>query len=111
MSLAGRLTGAVGGADRSTRRWRRALRGLSNAVLALVVTVTVAAAAYDVASSRVLPVPPLDAHGHTVRASGLTTHYEQWGSTGRPVVLVHGFMESAGVWSRLGPMLGVKDDR
>jgi pimeloyl-ACP methyl ester carboxylesterase len=104
MSLTGPRTGALRSVGHGSR-WRRALRELTTMALALAITVTVAAAAYDVSSRRTLPVPPLDAHGHTVRAGGLTTHYEQWGRTGLPIVLVHGFLESSAVWSRLGPVL------
>ena len=80
---------------------RRALLGL----LALLLTVPVASAAYDLSSSRTVASPALDAHGHVLRAGGLLTHFERWGRRGSPVVLVHGFVESAQVWSRVGPML------
>lgn len=84
---------------------RRILRQTVLVVVALVVSVTVGALAYDLSSSRTVPVPPLDAHGHRVRTGDLTTHYEQWGTSGPPVVLVHGFLESSAVWSRVGPLL------
>jgi pimeloyl-ACP methyl ester carboxylesterase len=84
---------------------RRVLRQVVLVVAALVVSVTVGAVAYDVSSTRTVPVPPLDAHGHRVRTGDLVTHYEQWGSGGPPVVLVHGFLESSAVWARVGPLL------
>lgn len=95
----------VGTDGRFGSRWRRAFRVLVDALLALVITVTVAAAAYDVSSGRTVAVPPLDAHGHLVPTGDVTTHYEQWGRTGPAVVLVHGFLESSEVWSRVGPLL------
>jgi pimeloyl-ACP methyl ester carboxylesterase len=85
--------------------WRRALRQVGLVVAAVLVTVTVASAVYDLAGVHTVPVPPLDAHGHRVRTGDLTTHYEQWGTTGRPVVLVPGFLESSAVWARTGPLL------
>ena len=84
---------------------RRVLGRVGLAVLGAFVVATAAAATYDWASAGTVPVPPLDAHGHTVRAGGLTTHYEQWGATGPPIVLVHGFLESGAVWDRVGPQL------
>ncbi|MGZ4504669.1 MAG: alpha/beta fold hydrolase [Nocardioidaceae bacterium] len=90
---------------RSRGLWRGGLRQVVIVVVAVLVTVTVAAAAYDLAGARVVAVPALDAHGHRVRTGDLTTHYEQWGTTGPPIVLVHGFLESSTVWSRVGPLL------
>lgn len=84
---------------------RRVLGRVGLTVLGALVVVTLAAATYDWTSAGTVPVPPLDEHGHTVRAGGLTTHYEQWGQSGPPVVLVHGFMESAAAWDRVGPEL------
>ena len=85
--------------------WRRRLRRVVAAVAAPVVAVTVVAAGYDVASEGTVPAPPLGAHGHRVRTGDIESHYEQWGHTGPPIVLVHGFLESAAVWDRVGPVL------
>ena len=85
--------------------WRRVLKWCSISGAALVAAVTLAASGYDLASGGTLAAPPLDANGHRVTAGGLTTHYEQWGTTGPPVVLVHGFAESAWVWHEVGPLL------
>ncbi len=105
MSPAGPPTGDADGVGRDRRSWFRVVRELGRGVLALVVTVTVASAAYDVSSGRTLPTPPLDANGHMSRAGVLLTHYEQWGRAGPAIVFVHGFLESAAVWSRVGPLL------
>lgn len=69
------------------------------------VAVTVAAAAYDVTTAGTEPAPRLDAHGHVIRTGDLVTHYEQWGASGPPIVLVHGFLESAAVWNPVGTAL------
>jgi pimeloyl-ACP methyl ester carboxylesterase len=73
--------------------------------------VTLASAAYDMLPEAALPVPPLDAAGHYVRAGQLTTHYEQWGTAGPAVVLVHGFLESAWIWKDVGPRLAASGHR
>jgi pimeloyl-ACP methyl ester carboxylesterase len=73
--------------------------------------VTVAAYGYDLATGGTVPAPPLDANGHLVTAGGLTTHYEQWGTSGTPVVLVHGFLESAWVWHDVGALLAARGYR
>ncbi|MGZ4699385.1 MAG: alpha/beta fold hydrolase [Oryzihumus sp.] len=91
--------------------WRRVLGRLGLTLLGAFAVLTLAAAAYDWGSAGTVPVPPLDDHGHTVRAGGLTTHYEQWGESGPPIVLVHGFMESAQVWDRVGPQLAAAGHR
>jgi pimeloyl-ACP methyl ester carboxylesterase len=40
-----------------------------------------------------------------VQAGDVNTRYETWGTTGSPVVLVHGAAESVDTWSRLVPLL------
>jgi len=91
--------------SRAAHGVRRRLGRVAAAVAAPVVAVTVAAAAYDVASDGTVPAPPLGSHGHLVRTGDIDSHYEQWGRTGPPIVLVHGFLESAAVWDRVGPVL------
>ncbi len=85
--------------------WRRRLRRVAAVVAAPVVAVTVAAAVYDVTSQGTVPAPSLDAHGRRVLTEDIESHYEQWGHAGPPIVLVHGFLESAAVWDRVGPVL------
>ncbi len=81
------------------------------AVVAVWLLLTVAATAYDLTTSRSVPAPPLDAHGHELRTGELTTHFESWGSAGTPIVLVHGFLESASVWERVAPLLAAAGHR
>jgi pimeloyl-ACP methyl ester carboxylesterase len=80
-------------------------------VVALLAPLTVAAFGYDLVGGGVLAPAPLGANGHVLTAGGLTTRYEQWGSTGTPVVLVHGFLESAWVWHEVGPLLASRGYR
>ena len=40
-----------------------------------------------------------------MRTGDIESHYELWGHAGPPIVLVHGFLESAAVWDRVGPVL------
>lgn len=75
-------------------------------LVALVLALGVAAFVYNHNTSDTVPVPALDAHGHTVATGDLRTHYEQWGDHGSPIVLVHGFLESAATWASVGPLLG-----
>ncbi len=86
------------GATRQLRA-RRWLRFLAASIIAFVLSVTAVATDYVIATSgQTQSVPPLDANGHYVRTGDLTTHYEQWGTVGTPIVLVHGVVESAQTW-------------
>jgi pimeloyl-ACP methyl ester carboxylesterase len=40
-----------------------------------------------------------------VQAADIRTRYRTWGTTGSPVVLVHGAFEQVDTWSRLAPLL------
>lgn len=91
--------------------WRRLLRWAGVSAVAALAAVTVAAYGYDLASGGTLSPPPLDANGQLVTAGGLTTHYEQWGTTGTPIVLVHGFLESSWVWHDVGRLLAARGYR
>ena len=44
--------------------------------------------------------------GSYVRVGTSQVHYETWGTTGTPMVLVPGFLESSVAWSAVGPLLG-----
>lgn len=91
--------------------WRRALRWAAVLVAGFIVLTTSLAGDYDLATNATVPVPPLDSTGHYITAGGLTTHYEQWGTQGTPIVLVHGVVESAWVWHLVGPMLAAEGHR
>jgi pimeloyl-ACP methyl ester carboxylesterase len=80
------------------RWWRRAVPVAS--VLLLVVTTT--SLTYNaVTAGRAAPPRGL----RYVQAADIRTRYRTWGTTGSPVVLVHGAFEQADTWSRLGPLL------
>ena len=85
------------------KRW---LRRIGIAIAALVVVLTIASLAYnlatagrDVAASKLYPGP-------YVRADGTQLAYRRWGSRGSPIVLVGGFIEPSWVWHEAGPILG-----
>ena len=101
------MTGPAGGRSTATppsrrprlRRWARRL------VIALVTTpavVTCASLGYNALTANRAAPPPGQAY---VRAADVLTRYRVWGTTGGPVVLVHGAFESADTWSRLAPLL------
>ncbi|GAB3655821.1 alpha/beta fold hydrolase [Nocardioides korecus] len=46
-----------------------------------------------------------------VQAGDVRTRYLQWGSSGSPVVLVHGFVESADTWRAVGERLAARGHR
>ncbi|MDJ0343763.1 alpha/beta hydrolase [Streptomyces sp. H10-C2] len=87
---------------RRRSRLRRWTRRTALACAALLVAVTAASFAYNgFTDGRAAPPPGLS----YVEAAGIHTRYQTWGTTGSPVVLVHGAFESAGTWSRLAPLL------
>jgi pimeloyl-ACP methyl ester carboxylesterase len=100
-----------GSRSTSGSRWRRRTLRLATAAAAVILLVTVAATAYDLTPGDSVPPPPLDAAGHVADVAGLRTHYEQWGSAGSSIVLVHGFLESASVWGEVGPRLAALGHR
>lgn len=76
--------------------WWRALRFLLALMVGLVLVVTLVSLGFNAwtAPPRTLPAP----EGSDVTVGGVRVHYRQWGTTGRPVVLVHGFAESTAAW-------------
>jgi pimeloyl-ACP methyl ester carboxylesterase len=68
----------------------------------LLAVVTTASFAYNAITAR-RAAPP---HGlRYVQAADIRTRYQTWGTTGSPVVLVHGAFEQVDTWSRLAPLL------
>ena len=91
---------------RSRGRLRRWGRRLGLAVLALIVALTLAAIAYDLATNgREQPATSLYP-GPFVRVDGDLLAYRTWGDVGTPVVLLGGAAEPSWVWHDVGPMLG-----
>jgi len=88
---------------RGRRSWLRR-RGLRLLVTALVLagTGTLFSLGYNAATAGRARQPA----GLTfVSADGIRTRYKQWGTAGPPIVLVHGFVESADTWDRLATVL------
>jgi pimeloyl-ACP methyl ester carboxylesterase len=79
----------------------RILRTLLTVVLGLVLLVTAASVVYNLATSD--PNVPVAKLWQGKFVDG--TAYREWGSQGRPVVLVGGFLEPSFVWAAVGPRL------
>lgn len=71
-------------------------------LLGLWLIVTAASLGYNFATKATASPPPGLKY---VDAGGIKTRYETWGTSGTPVVLVHGAAESVDTWSRLVPLL------
>lgn len=86
---------------------RRILALLIGVAISLFLVITAAAAAYNAATADPpLPLPPPQPHQHQVRTGDVVTWYRAWGTHGRPLVLIPGFVESSFVWRHVGPALG-----
>lgn len=93
-------------AETRAPRWRPRLKrwGRRTAIGCVVLFVLTSAASFvfnAVTATRASPPPGLT----YVEADGIRTRYQEWGSTGTPIVLVHGAFESVDTWSRLAPLL------
>lgn len=87
----------------------RVLRIILGAIVGIVVGVallaTVVSVVYNLSTSDPnVPVQKLW-HGKVVRTDGYLTAYREWGSGGRPVVLIGGFLEPTFVWDDVAPLL------
>jgi pimeloyl-ACP methyl ester carboxylesterase len=80
-------------------RWlRRAALGCA----VLLAVVTTASFGYNAVTAR-RAAPPGGLR--YVQAADIRTRYRTWGTTGSPIVLVHGAFEQVDTWSRLAPLL------
>ena len=82
----------------------RILRWLLTILLVVVLLVTGASVAYNLATSD--PNVPVTKLWRGKFVDG--TAYREWGSHGRPIVLVGGFLEPSFVWDRVGPILALR---
>jgi pimeloyl-ACP methyl ester carboxylesterase len=87
-------------------RFRRAfVRILRQCLVAFVVCVlsfTGFSFVYNLATEGAVPPPP----GLTyVQTGDLKTRYREWGTSGTPVLLLHGFVESADTWQSTAQLL------
>lgn len=85
----------------------RVLRYVAGVIVGLVLLVTIGSLAYNLATSD--PNVPVEQlwHGKLVRTDGYLSAYREWGSGGRPVVLVGGFLEPTFVWEQVAPLLAL----
>jgi pimeloyl-ACP methyl ester carboxylesterase len=81
------------------RRWARRLVITLATTLA---TATCASFGYNALTAGRATPPAGQVY---VQAADVRTRYRVWGTTGSPIVLVHGAFESADTWSRLAPLL------
>jgi pimeloyl-ACP methyl ester carboxylesterase len=81
------------------RRWPRRLLAT---VLMLFLLVTTFSLTYNAATAERVREP---VGLRFVTADGIRTRYRQWGTTGPPIVLVHGFAESADTFTPLANTL------
>ena len=87
-------------------RVKRWLRRLGIALGVLVVLVTIASFAYNLATDgREAAARSLYA-GPYVVADRTSIAYRRWGRAGTPIVLLGGFVEPSWVWQRVGRLLG-----
>ena len=81
---------------------KRFLRRVLLAILGLWLIVTAASLGYNAFTNGTAAPPPGLKY---VEAGDINTRYDSWGTTGTPVVLIHGAAESVDSWSRLVPLL------
>ncbi len=86
------------------RRLKRWLRRIGAGLLALVVLLTLASAAYNAVTPGGVAAAKLYA-GPYVEVDGTLLAYRRWGTRGTPIVLVGGFIEPSWVWHEVGPLL------
>jgi pimeloyl-ACP methyl ester carboxylesterase len=87
------------------RRWRRLLKRLGIALLALLVVLTATSLIYN-AATNARAAPP--AGLMYVRTGAVQTRYRVWGDSslaGPAIVLIHGAFESADTWEPLAALL------
>ena len=86
-------------------RVRRWLRRIGIAIAVLFLLVTLASLAYNAATSgRDVAATKLYA-GPYVSVDGTSLAYRKWGTHGRAIVLLGGFVEPSWVWHAVGPLL------
>ena len=78
-------------------------------MVALALLSTILSVVYNALTQGTVPLAA--GGGHFVRTGDVRTHYEMWGTSGSPVVLVHGFAESTFVWHVFGPRLAALGHR
>jgi len=89
--------------DLPRRPWhRRVLRRFAKTAAVVFVTLTMLSVPYNAYTAGTVAPPP----GLTyVTAAGIHTRYETWGTSGSPIVLVHGAFEDSDTWQDLAALL------
>lgn len=91
-------------APRARPRATRWLRRLAACALGVFVVTTASSLIFNGVTR---PPPRIEpGFGAYVRVGASQVHYETWGTSGSPIVLVPGFLESSTAWSAVGPLLG-----
>ncbi|MBP2054319.1 pimeloyl-ACP methyl ester carboxylesterase [Streptomyces griseochromogenes] len=83
-------------------RIRRWLRRLALGCAVLLAVLTTASFVFNACTAQ-RAAPPRGLR--YVQAADIRTRYRTWGTTGSPIVLVHGAFEQVDTWSRLAPLL------
>src|SRR5437660_1219768 len=87
-------------------RLRHIAKKLGLVLLELLVVLTVASSAYNLATAgRIKPATELYA-GPFLRVSGKLVAYRRWGTRGTPIILLGGFIVPSSVWEGVGRRLG-----
>lgn len=92
------------------RAWRW-LRLFGLLLLGLLVALTVAAIAFDLATVGDSRPPRRLYPGPFVRVGETLVAYRRWGTTGSPILLIGGAAEPSWVWRTVGPLLAEKGHR
>jgi pimeloyl-ACP methyl ester carboxylesterase len=84
------------------RGLRRILRQCLVAGLVCILSFTGFSFVYNLATEGAVPPPP----GLTyVQTGDILTRYREWGTSGTPILLLHGFVESADTWAPTAELL------
>jgi len=86
-------------------RW---LRRVLAVLMTILVAVTAASFAYNLATDG---TPPRPAGLRFLAAGGFDTRYLAWGASGTPIVLIPGAFETADTFDQLGPVLAAEHHR
>jgi pimeloyl-ACP methyl ester carboxylesterase len=106
--IPGPYIGEIGATDepRYTKsRLRRWGRRLALVLLSVILVVTLAAFAFDLATNGEMRPARALYGGPFVRVDGTLLAYRTWGTRGSPVVLLGGAAEPSWVWHDVGPLL------
>ena len=96
---------------RTPVRSRRWLRRVGLALLAIVLALTLAATAFDLATAGDERPATALYPGPFAHVDGTLVAYRSWGTAGTPIVLLGGAAEPSWVWHAVGPLLAAAHHR